>query len=540
VKLKEAAEKIFCFPFHPLLVAVFPVLSLYAHNIYELLPASLVRPLTVSVLMTLVVAGVLLLAFRNFRKAAILTSVLLIWFFSYGHLHGWLAGRIVESQKFSIGDGLFLTLFFSVAVTTLALRRTKNKLDRVTRFLNVASLALVLVALGNILRFELFTEEAARREPSAITTSLPEGAIKPDIYYLIFDRYAGQKVLSDFYNFDNKSFLDFLQETGFYVASESTANYPMTLLSLTSSLNLDYLPALFEQFPSRSVETPAYPLLENSAVLTLLKGLGYKYYHVGSWYNPTRLNRNADKNFNFMSLAYRNLDFDSFMRELYQQTILPPIFRKLSQVGLKGVPLDIKGIKSIPDNLADLHFNSAKYQFATLKEISSLEGPKFVFAHILLPHPPMVFGKDCEELSAETGTSLEAYLNQLVCTNKFAAEVVEGILSKSRDSIIILQSDEGTNPPLKFPYEGLSDTYGYGFEGAPSGTLKERFGILNAIYLPGVDASAELYPTITPVNTFRIIFNRFFGTALPLLPDKNFASWDYLWDFHEVTSIIRK
>jgi hypothetical protein len=47
--------------------------------------------------------------------------------------------------------------------------------------------------------------------------------------------------------------------------------------------------------------------------------------------------------------------------------------------------------------------------------------------------------------------------------------------------------------------------------------------ILNAYYLPGVDPNL-LYNTISPVNTFRIIFNQYFGAHYDLLPDTSYYS----------------
>jgi hypothetical protein len=57
--------------------------------------------------------------------------------------------------------------------------------------------------------------------------------------------------------------------------------------------------------------------------------------------------------------------------------------------------------------------------------------------------------------------------------------------------------------------------------------VQEKFGILNAYYLPGVDpASAGLNDRISPVNSFRIVFNAYFGADLPLLPDQTYLSPD--------------
>jgi hypothetical protein len=46
---------------------------------------------------------------------------------------------------------------------------------------------------------------------------------------------------------------------------------------------------------------------------------------------------------------------------------------------------------------------------------------------------------------------------------------------------------------------------------------------LNAIRLPGA-APELLYPAMSPVNTFRVILNQYFGTSLGLLPDRSYFS----------------
>ena len=47
--------------------------------------------------------------------------------------------------------------------------------------------------------------------------------------------------------------------------------------------------------------------------------------------------------------------------------------------------------------------------------------------------------------------------------------------------------------------------------------------ILNTYYLPGL-GNEDLYPSISPVNTFRFIFNRYFGLDYELLEDRSFCS----------------
>ena len=63
----------------------------------------------------------------------------------------------------------------------------------------------------------------------------------PNVYYIILDRYASSKVLKDVFDFDNQDFISQLSARGFHVTENSHSNYANTVLSLTSSLNMEYV-----------------------------------------------------------------------------------------------------------------------------------------------------------------------------------------------------------------------------------------------------------------------------------------------------------
>ncbi len=87
------------------------------------------------------------------------------------------------------------------------------------------------------------------------------------------------------------------------------------------------------------------------------------------------------------------------------------------------------------------------------------------------------------------------YRDQVNFADKRLLEIVKTILAKSDPApIIVIQGDHSY------------------FQGA------DRVKIINAYYLPDGGDKA-LYPTITPVNTFRVIFNTYFGGNYELLPD---------------------
>lgn len=160
-------------------------------------------------------------------------------------------------------------------------------------------------------------------------------------------------------------------------------------------------------------------------------------------------------------------------------------------------------------------------KFDLLTKIPEMEGPKFVFMHMLLPHHPFVFGPDGGRPNPKTAgerTQDQKYVDQVIFANTKIMTVVGAILAKSKTPpIIILQADEGPGDeekPLALFKEADSKK-------KPILNVRIRCGILNAYHLPGVDTSA-LSPTSSPVNTFRLIFNLYFGGRYPLFENKTY------------------
>jgi phosphoglycerol transferase MdoB-like AlkP superfamily enzyme len=181
----------------------------------------------------------------------------------------------------------------------------------------------------------------------------------------------------------------------------------------------------------------------------------------------------------------------------------------------------------------------AQYQFDKLPKIAKLKGPKFVFAHIISPHGPYVLNEKCENImwtDIQTQKIELSYTNQVQCINKRLAQTIEAIQRNSdRPQVILLQSDEGA----QFLAGRLTPPDNW--KEANDLLLNQKFPILSALYLPGVSTD-HLYETMTPVNSFRTIFNLYFSANLPLLPDKNYIlpDMDHLYEFKDVTEKLAK
>jgi hypothetical protein len=258
--------------------------------------------------------------------------------------------------------------------------------------------------------------------------------------------------------------------------------------------------------------TPARERLGDHEVGRFLRANGYHYYHLGSWYGPTRTNPIADE-----SLAWgRTTEFEQVLRDA---TVVPALER------LVGTAED--------DDFRNRHREEALFQLRQLVQLADTPGRKFVFAHILLPHPPYGFDADgnivlkaTERAAIDEGREGDLFAEQLEFTNERMLEIVDLLLDRPADEqpIIAITGDEG--PFICYNtdcVDGSPESYGI------------RFGTLRAYHLPGLDI--DIPPDDTGVNIFRRIFREYLGADLPDLPDRSYT-WpdnDHLYDFQDVT-----
>ena len=497
-------------PIHPLVVAAYAVLSIFALNVEQVRAAAMLRALVVSLVGGMLLWTLTSLACRDWRRGAILTSLLLALFFSYGHLYHLLEARPVLGME--LGRHRLLGPVY-ILVVVLAVWGVGWKLHLVkplNRIFNLVSLTLMLFPLLQLAGFGIGQLRPATGEPAqtAGTVSLRAGDAPPDVYYIILDGYTRADVLQERFDYDNSAFLQDLQALGFYVAECSQSNYTQTLLSLTSSLNMVYLDALGEGNWTQNTEL--YGLVQHNAVMETFKGLGYRtiafetgYY----WLNLEEANYYFSPTTQAVNTGESRLPVNGFEAMLIRESAGLVLTDLLS-----FLPENVQPDLEYPNRY---HRERVLYQLEKLQTIPyTLPGPKFTYAHIIAPHSPIVFGPQGEWVVLPEGLSDEgwrqAHTDEIQYVNQRVLELVTEIISTSaRPPVIILQADHGAM---------LSDQ-------------ENHAQILNAYYLPG-DGEAGLYPSITPVNTFRLVFNRYFDAQFPLLEDLTYRSYyDTPFDF---------
>lgn len=506
-------------PIHPFLLAIFPILFLFAHNAGELWFSDIRLAAALALGFTLALLLLAWLSFKDRGKAGLLVSAFGILFYSYGRVYGavegWQAGGLL------LGRHRFLLLAWGLLFlgAAVALARTRRDLNPATRLLNAITIVLVALPLANLATRRIqASRPAADRvapgaEPEPAAAVAAAGMPLRDIYYIILDGYASAHALQEFYQYDNGEFVGELTRRGFYVAADSRCNYVTTFLSLASSLNMEYVNYLADAVGADSKDrTVPYQMIDDNRVQAFLRQQGYRIVHFSSGWGATDRNPHADLHFSSQGV-------NEFHMVLIRTTLLRPFEDRL---------------------VGDDARTRVLYTFAKLAEMPRLRGPKFVFAHINSPHPPYLFGANGEpvpqarlEMDGYVWADKENYLNQLKFISAKTLELVDRLLAESDPApIVILQADHGTASAFTHPDAG-------GWEQPTDAMKRERAQIFNAYYLPG-GGPARLYPGISPVNTFRLVFNAYFNAGFELREDRcYYSTYGLPLQFSDVTDAVQ-
>ncbi len=486
--------------YHPLLIAAYPVIALLAHNIEEIKVVVALRALALSLLIGILLYATLIALLKERDKAALLTTLILILFFSYGQVYNFL--KETPLGGYNLGRHRLLAPLWlaALAASILWIKRTTRSLQTWNQLLNLVAVVALLLPVAQIGLFFGRVLTASTESPAQVNISelhLPAGQPAPDVYYFILDAYARDDTLKAEFDLDTSPFLGQLESMGFYIARCAQSNYAQTQLSLASSLNMNYLQALDPNYsPGQTSRVGMEELIRHSAVRKAFESLGYQIVAFETGFKGTQwedanlyLSPSSDV-FHTMQIAGGPNGFEVMLLRTSAGLLLAD-----------GVNVLPKFLQPDFDNPRKIHRDLILYDLEQLSELPARPGPKFVFAHLVIPHPPYVFGPNGE--FTDTDIDYEhGYRDQVLYLNKRLLELLPKMISASpTPPVIILQGDHGSI-------------------GSKPNT---RTTIFNAYYLPGGGAKA-LHDDISPVNTFRTVFNTYFGGNYSLLDDVSYFS----------------
>lgn len=518
--------------FHVVLIPFSLILNFYALNIGKISFQHTYRSLLITLTAAIIFFIILKIALTSAERAAVLESVFFLLFFHFNSistqiLHILKRMMIFENPAYpqvSLYVGIILAILFLLFVM-LVLRNDKFT-HTISHLANLFSILLVSIILGTLGFFIIQknnpqgTTKAEKFNAYWQTNLKSEGNYftptdkAPDIYYIVLDGYGRDDALDQYYGIKQKPFLDSLDALGFTVAQNSLANYKQTHLSIASLLNMEYLTRLEESFGNSFDYEPLNHMIRNNRVIEQLRRVGYRIDTFSSGLEAT-------ENMTSSQIYHPPLDINDFEMLIITSTPLGSMMN---------------------NGLHAIHRERVLYALNNIAQAGSQPGPDFVFAHILAPHPPFVFGPNGESVTPnhpystsdasdfmKFGTAEEyqiGYANQIAFINDQVLIVIQEILRESdTPPIIILQGDHG--PGAKFDHLILE-----------TNNLSERYPILFAANIP-CGSDYPIPDDITPVNSFRYIFNACFDTDLPILENRSYFSstlTPYL--FTDVTNYI--
>lgn len=473
-----------------------------AVNIDQVDPKTAIRPLLISICITTLLYLVLIKLLKDQQKTSLIVSLGLIFFFSYGHVYTTLEkinfiGLHLARHRYLVPIWLFL-----FALCLWAVLKSKQIPASILQAFSVMIVTLLIFPGFQIFHFyntynQTFNANNHPIQIETINTSSPSSD-QPDVYFIILDMYARQDAMLKQYNYDNQDFIRTLGNLGFYVADCSLSNYSQSVLSMASQLNFDYIQNLVPDAEELKDKVTLWSLVQHSAVRQQLEARGYQTIAFETGYP-------------FSQIKDADIYYESQPEDLPITTIRPFEALLLNTTAMLPITdLEILNHQKLSQNSKFSEYTLQLFKLNELENIPALPGKKFVFVHITVPHQPYIFKPNGEfQTDPAFYTGLDAwavddeheqigYRNQVKFINSRMPDLLRGLVEKSSLSpVILLFSDHGV-----YPYRNAN---------------------LAAYYLPE-DGAVGLYPTISSVNSFRWIFNKYFDGQFDMLPDISYAS----------------
>ncbi len=515
---------------YPLLFAIFPILALWETNISNMGSLDAIHALLEAIIAAVVLYFFLKLITKNHIKAGLISTLILLLYFTYGQIL--LVIKAVPEWGLKIArHRIMLPLWVVIlAVGVFLIYKYWKKLTGLALYLNLIGLFL-LVSSGLQIGLAISHNQAFYLTPNPLLNKAdpafdPQQAGNkadfPDIYLIVIDSYSRDDIILNKFHYDNSPFSQALTNMGFVVPKCSMSNYAFTAFSMSSMLNMNYLDAFF---PGRSPTATGFNssvfdvYIRNSLVRKNLTELGYKTISFETDYPWVEI---PDANIFYRSDSIQSIlgdiltpsDFDTQLNETTMQSILSDA-RIVSPRVRKFLSTIQKFDNQLKQNvLATLHIeirNKKYYRILDsldrLENVAEIPGPKFVYLHSTGIHGSYVLGPNGEYQPTEE--NIPGYENGLIYMNNRMLQIIPKLINNSRiPPVIILEGDHGA-PPV----------------------TASRLSNYQALYMPG-KGKEVIYPSLTPVNTFRLIFNTYFNAQYPLLKDLSYTRiGDSKYDF---------
>lgn len=491
--MSEKKTEIKSLPFYFLLLPVYYICSKYVQ--YQGLPD--VKTAFISCLQ---IVALILLTFalfywglRNWLKSSLLTLFCTLIFLFFGNLRIFFqqSGTLNFLSQYKFLLPALVIVFF---LFKWMIQKERSQIKAAV-FFNLLFSIYLLLEIINLFQLQAISKE---NRPLALAKPAPIVNRLPDIYYLIADCYPSSSYQKEMLGINNDYFEDTLKKHGFYVPVLSKSNYNRTVFSMLSVFNMGYLNSIDTLSPATSKQYAlALKEIRSAELFAYLNKANYKIINLSIFdIGETKALRKQ----NFLSVSDREIFFSHtfwnyFSRDIYYHWILNKENYKDRLNKATHEPLKLYN-KQIIDTLLNNNFTLAGK-------------PVFVYAHLNMPHYPYYYDETGVPYNQDSIygndmiTNKKRFAGYIRYTNKQLLHIIQSIKNKTKgEAVIILQSDHG-----------ISDL---------DATKKtDAFRNFTSFYFPDKDYSV-LPDTMSNVNTFRIILNKYMHLNLLPIKDSSF------------------
>jgi len=494
---------------HSFLLPLFAVLHTY-RQYYGLVDIDATAKILGELVLSFLGFFLLVLAItKNINKSLQLTTLSGFVYLFYGVIKDFFQVTLHLSivAKYSV-----LLPALGIAVVILS-RATLKKKDfrRINLFQNLLLLIFIVIDVIGIMASNnplLLQQNLLAKNSHRKLDKVANPCSKPNVYYIVLDCYPGTLFLEDYMRYDNSCFNKALEGEGFRVLSNPKSNYNWTAFSISSTLNFEYLQKVKSFSPVNSMDyTQAMLTTKESVVPKIFKENGYSIYNL-SIFDIGGMP--AVHKENFLTLSEREVLLYNTLLERLKRDLLWNFTKGKYKVAFIQKMLQRKRDKLAREQVKKRDFNNIIIDSLMKIPRQETNSPKFVYAHFYLPHPPFFYDENGSEKALETILPVKSqenkslFISYLKYTNNVALKIINQIMQASGgNATIILQSDHGFR----------------GFEGGPT-RPQTFFKNYSAFYFPDKNYNA-LYDTMSNINTFPVIFNKYFGTNIPLQRDSS-------------------
>lgn len=375
----------------------------------------------------------------------------------------------------------------------------------------VASVALVVALVSGPLLDALSTvggmgESQVRTSP--VTTI--EMAERPNIYLVVLDAYAGRRALAGQFGEPKADLVEDLETLGFQLPSSAWSPYPSTGLAVPAVLDMSYPVDLIDV--NGATERDLFGMVAgDSRTVSWLESNGYHTTMIESGW------------------------VGSSCGEVFDECI-PSHWLDEVVFGVSGSSL---AHSMVMERFGHAFTANALSTMDVVRDMVSAprgEAPRFVFAHVLAPHPPFFLDRECAlsldqdrvELSMASQTTDPArdayFLEQTECVDRFVLEMAQ---ATGRDDVVIFLGDHGTRRH-------------------PSGPSLERPGdeavleLMNVFVAGRVGDGCVLTDPILTSDLMRQVFSCLAETPLEPVPERMFLRGGYQMSAQELSELMNQ